>query len=331
MTVRPLPAGAVNRPALRGTGTLLLVAMMAVAVPSTSRLGASGSAAWRVARRGGGDAWSLLLAVLRPRELSPFASGGRGSAWAGVGEGALLPPPANGSPHEAALARAAEQGWVKCGGAAACTAALHQARQSLPDELALEAVALGDPGGDRVKAAVAAAESAGLERPRELSVHAPFLPHADRARAEEVERVLGLATLWSLQWPLPNGTRITSPFGERVHPVTGEKKFHDGVDLAAVTGTPLAAPAGARVLHVGQDAVSGTYVVLDHGHQVQSVACHLSEAEVKRGAAVAPGATYARTGASGRVTGPHLHYGVRVGGKFVDPAAAAVRRQAAPR
>jgi murein DD-endopeptidase MepM/ murein hydrolase activator NlpD len=130
---------------------------------------------------------------------------------------------------------------------------------------------------------------------------------------------------------MPTGTRITSPFGERIHPVTGARKMHDGVDLAAETGTTLNAPAAGRVLHVGEDGVSGNYVVLDHGHGVQSVSCHLQEALLKRGADAEAGAAYARSGASGRVTGPHLHYGVRVGGRFVDPVASSRRAPPPPR
>lgn len=308
-----------------------MLLFMALVLPARSRVAASVSAGVRT-WWAGGHAGRIFHAVMAPREFAPFQSTSQGEAsgdaWAGVDSNALKPPPADVSPHEAALVRAVDEGWVACGEGVknrdACLKA-YKACNALGPDMAVEAAVLRDPDGMRVKAAVAAAESAGLKRASEVQVHAPFLSGADRAHVEDVERVLGLATLWGLGWPLPPGTRITSPFGERVHPVTGAKTNHDGVDLAAETGTMLRSPARARVLHVGEDAVSGLYMVLDHGHGVQSVSCHLSESLIKRGENADNGSSYARSGQSGRVTGPHLHYGVRVGGRFVDPVAASRR------
>ncbi len=332
-----VPPSSTKAPALRGVGTLLCLALLLYAVPTHSRIGASASAVARSALRGR-SAGALLRAALQPREFAPYTPGGRpdgtSNAWEAVGTNALAPPPPAIPPHQAALMRAVEEGWVRCSADPkdkdACNRALEKASLALPAELALEAVVLGDPDALRIKAAVAAAQSAGLKQPQQLGVHAQFLSSEDKARVEGAERVLGLATLWGMGWPLPQGTRITSPYGERVHPVTGKVVRHEGVDLAAATGTALSSPAAARVVHVGQDAVSGLYVVLDHGHGVQSVSCHLSEATVNRNDDVSNAATYARSGASGRVTGPHLHYGVRVGGRFVDPVAASRRLVAAP-
>lgn len=333
------PPGKAKQGPLRGVGTLLCFALLAYAVPSNSRLGSSASAVARSAWRGR-TGFAMLRAALQPREFAPYSPGGgrngevQGGAWEDVGTHALAPPPPMVPPHQAALLRAVEEGWVQCGPTPrdkdACARALEKAALSLPPELALEAVMLDDPDALRIKAAVSAAQSAGLKRPQELAVHAQFLTDRDRVRVENTERVLGLATLWGLGWPLPFNTRVTSPYGERVHPVTGKIVKHEGVDLAAATGTALNTPAAARVIHVGNDAVSGLYVVLDHGHGVQSVSCHLSDAVVKRGDDVANAVVYAKSGASGRVTGPHLHYGVRVGGRFVDPVAASRREVQAP-
>lgn len=328
-----------SRSRFRGVGTLMLLLLLAVVLPGKSRAAASLSAGLRTWWNGG-SVGRVARAVLAPREFAPYLASTRGEAagdaWSGVNDHALQPPPADSiSPHEAALIRAVDEGWVTCGDKPrsrdGCQTAFKKASVSLAPDMAVEAAVLRDPDGLRVKAAVAAAESAGLKRAGDAQVHAPFLSSEDRAQVEDVERVLGLATLWGLGWPLPPGTRITSPYGERIHPVTGARTVHEGVDLAAETGTPLLAPSAARVLHVGEDGVSGTYVVLDHGHGVQSVSCHLSEALLKRGGDAAAGATYARTGASGRVTGPHLHYGVRVGGRFVDPVAASRRAPPPPK
>src|SRR5204862_147990 len=82
------------------------------------------------------------------------------------------------------------------------------------------------------------------------------------------------------------------------------KPLHDGVDFAVDPGTEVRSPGSARVVHVGEDTVAGLYIVLDHGHQIQTLSCHLSRALVKEGAQLEPGQLYARTGQSGRVTGP---------------------------
>jgi murein DD-endopeptidase MepM/ murein hydrolase activator NlpD len=105
----------------------------------------------------------------------------------------------------------------------------------------------------------------------------------------------------------------------RTHPVLGQEKFHDGVDLAVPVGTPVIAAQGGKVAVVGQSAVSGRYVVIDHGYGVHTSYCHLSSAPIAQGSAIGRSETFALSGNTGRSTGPHLHYGVKIGGKWVDP------------
>ncbi|MEW5853045.1 MAG: M23 family metallopeptidase [Myxococcota bacterium] len=316
-----------------GVGALMAALILCNALPEKSRLGASGAAATNTILRGG-DPWRVAKAILSPRELGAYRASLRGdaqgSAWETVTLEGLAGPPDGRSPYEAALEHAEGKKWVEClpmasGNGPWCVSRYKAARKSHGDELAVEIAVLRDDDGSRVKRAVDAATAAGIAHPELTTSHAPFLQRADQKRMDEVERVLGLATLWSLRWPVGTNVAITSPYGERTHPVLKVKKMHDGVDLATPSGTPLKAPATAKVLHVGNDSVSGLYVVLDHGHAVHSVACHLSEAMLKAGASVEDRAVYAKTGASGRVTGPHLHFGIRVGGRFVDPVAAARR------
>jgi len=317
-----------RRQGIRGAGPLLALLVLAAAVPGRSRIGASAVSAWHTGKQTH-NGMRLLRAVLQPKEFGAFRAGSRGDArgdaWEGVAASAMAAPAFKESPHEAAVQRAQTLGWISC--PSSCAERYAALAVRLPPDMAVEALVLNDPEGIRVSAAESAARSAGLSNTRDLSVHGAFLQDGDRKHVSDVEKVLGLATLWGLQWPVAWSTRVTSPFGERVHPVLGTRKQHDGVDLATPTGTELHAPGKATVLHVGEDSVSGRYVTLDHGHGVHSVSCHLSNAVVKRNDAVEVKALYAHTGASGRVTGPHLHYGIRVGGRFVDPVSASTRHQ----
>ena len=112
--------------------------------------------------------------------------------------------------------------------------------------------------------------------------------------------------------------KVNSPYGYRKDPFTGEKKFHNGVDLHARGDEALAMMEGT-VLKVGQDRISGKYVVLRHGEFTVSY-CHLSRILVSKGETVRPRDAVGITGSTGRSTGEHLHLTCRRNGKNVDPA-----------
>ena len=95
---------------------------------------------------------------------------------------------------------------------------------------------------------------------------------------------------------------------------------HSGVDIAVRRGTAVAAPAGAVVAEVGEFILTGRTLILDHGRGVHSAYFHLDTVLVRRGDIVAAGRSIARVGSTGLSTGPHLHYGIYVNGKDVDPA-----------
>lgn len=112
---------------------------------------------------------------------------------------------------------------------------------------------------------------------------------------------------------------ISSRFGYRVHPVTGERnKFHNGVDIAAPIGAHVLSPVDAIVTDVSENSIGGKRVSIRSGNK-DYIFLHLSEQCVTKGAPVRKKSLLARVGATGRVTGPHLHYSVRVDGHYVDP------------
>ena len=122
----------------------------------------------------------------------------------------------------------------------------------------------------------------------------------------------------SLSAPLRD-PEITSTFGYRIHPIYGDRRLHAGVDFRAPTGTPLLAAAAGEVVFAGWKSGYGNTTIIDHGGGLATLYAHQSSIGVRVGQDVQRGAVIGYSGATGNVTGPHLHFEVRVSGTPVDP------------
>ena len=120
-------------------------------------------------------------------------------------------------------------------------------------------------------------------------------------------------------WPAPSYTAMTSDFGWRTDPINGLKAYHNGVDLAAAEGTPIVAAYSGIVVEAGYNKSMGNYIFLDHGDGLRTIYMHASKLYVSTNDTVIEGETIAAIGTTGRSTGPHLHFSVRLNGTYVSP------------
>lgn len=125
------------------------------------------------------------------------------------------------------------------------------------------------------------------------------------------------STGWT--WPCPSSRRITSEYGWRMHPTLGYKKYHNGIDIGASTGSPILAASSGTVIAASYNSSMGNYVMIDHGGGVITIYMHCSALNTSTGSQVSTGQTIAYVGSTGRSTGPHLHFGVRVNGEYTSP------------
>ena len=128
-----------------------------------------------------------------------------------------------------------------------------------------------------------------------------------------------IAGLWDGDFQLPMASEITSPFGNK-RLFNGQlKSYHNGVDFRAPIGTPVFAANSGVVQMAENFFYSGNVVIIDHGNKIFTIYAHLSKIEVAAGQPIKKGQQLGLTGASGRVSGPHLHWGVKVNGAAVNP------------
>lgn len=150
--------------------------------------------------------------------------------------------------------------------------------------------------------------------------------NADSLRANELMSKLDRLNTYRLAafsvpfgMPVKSRYRLSSPFGMRIHPITHQRKMHTGLDMAAPTGTPIYATADGVVTFAGWANGYGRLVKIRHALGFETRYAHNSKLRVKVGQRVSRGDQIADMGSSGRSTGPHSHYEIRLGGRPVNP------------
>ena len=125
----------------------------------------------------------------------------------------------------------------------------------------------------------------------------------------------------TLLWPCPVSTSISSHFGYREQPLPGASTYHQGIDIPCPIGSPVIAIADGQVIYDNWMGTGGNTVMIDHGNGFVTVYHHLYDESplVEVGDIVKAGDVVAFSGNSGNSTGPHLHFGIRINGAYVDP------------
>lgn len=168
----------------------------------------------------------------------------------------------------------------------------------------------------------------GVFRTRRLTVNQAFVtPPASEQRRIERESALLAATwrssvaerLWTTPFLRPVPQAANSAFGTRSIFNGKPRNSHGGADFLSPAGTPIRAPNAGRIAVARNLYFSGNTVIIDHGLRLFSTLAHLSAIDVQEGELVTPGQRVGLVGATGRVTGPHLHWAVRAGDARVDP------------
>lgn len=143
-----------------------------------------------------------------------------------------------------------------------------------------------------------------------------------KKKAETAGKTYNTVSLGNIKfiWPCPSSSRITSGFGDRESPTEGASSNHKGIDIGASSGSNIVAAAGGTVTIATYSYSAGNYVMINHGGGVSTVYMHCSKLLVSVGDTVKQGDVIARVGSTGYSTGPHLHFGIRQNGTYVNPS-----------
>lgn len=152
----------------------------------------------------------------------------------------------------------------------------------------------------------------------ELAAQEAAARQAAQANNQTYNAAQAVGASGSMMWPAV-GHGISSPFGYRIHPISGVRKFHAGVDINVGYGTPVMAADGGTVILAGWNGGYGNCIVINHGNGLTTLYGHMSSLAVSVGQSVSKGQTIGYVGSTGASTGPHLHWEVAVNGQVVNP------------
>lgn len=190
----------------------------------------------------------------------------------------------------------------------------HQLRSALPDE------ALGGEWGDAFGPLLD--EMLADQLADQLRARRTDAPHTSHRPMPRPARAAGAAHRHESVDASPSPPavgRVSSAYGHRVHPLSGRRTLHHGVDVAAPRGTPIHLARPGTVVRAGPAGGYGNLVEIDHGDGVVTRYAHCDRLDVEAGQVLEAGAGLGTVGNTGRSTGPHLHFEVRIEGKAVDP------------
>ncbi len=119
-------------------------------------------------------------------------------------------------------------------------------------------------------------------------------------------------------WPCES-TTISNSFGKRVHPITGEERIHNGIDISAPENSSVISATYGEVIDTGYDNKFGNYIIIENDNGVKPYYGHLSTVEVAKGDKVKQRAVIGKVGKTGTATGAHLHFEIQINGEYKDP------------
>lgn len=152
-----------------------------------------------------------------------------------------------------------------------------------------------------------------------MTVGQVYLEAEEDLRALPAGYTYDMLYLGDLEWTTPVLGEMSSTFGYRIHPLSGDDSIHNGVDLVGEVGDPIYAFADGVIEYIGESDVYGLYFRIDHGNGVKTFYAHCSQLLVSKGDTVEMGEVVALVGATGNVTGSHLHFEMLCNDILIDP------------